>query len=100
MSSPDGQQNIRSGWSRAGITDAIEMGSARLPSLDPFEDIDSLVTRENVTTELENIGIELVHPLASSNDNASPESSADSDSDWATGDSENEEERNAFDFFD
>ena len=73
MSSPDGQQIIRSGWSRVGITDAIEMGSARLPSLDPFEDIDSLVTRENVTTELENISIELVHPLASSNDNASPE---------------------------
>ena len=39
ISFSDGQEITRNGWLRAGITDAIKMGSSKLPPLDPFLDI-------------------------------------------------------------
>ena len=39
MSSPKGREIIINGWEAAGISDAIQMGSEGLPSLDPFQDI-------------------------------------------------------------
>ena len=39
MTTGEGKQVIKSGWEAAGITEAIEIGSKNLPSLDPFCDI-------------------------------------------------------------
>ena len=39
MTTGEGKQVIKSGWQAAGITEAIEIGSKNLPSLDPFHDI-------------------------------------------------------------
>ena len=35
---------IESGWRAAGILDALRLGSSKLPSIDPFEDIDPLLS--------------------------------------------------------
>ena len=43
INSSDGQEITRNGWLRAGITDAIKMGSSTLPSLDAFLDICSQI---------------------------------------------------------
>ena len=42
LSSNEGKEVILSGWRSSGIADAIEMGSAGLPSLDPYLEIDQL----------------------------------------------------------
>ncbi len=42
LTSPDGKAVCLKGWVVTGITDAIDMTSANLPSLDPFADIDPL----------------------------------------------------------
>ena len=39
MTTGEGKQAIKSGWEAEGITEAIEIGSKNLPSLDPFRDI-------------------------------------------------------------
>ena len=39
MTTGEGKQVIKSGWEAAGITEAIEIGSKNLPSLDPSRDI-------------------------------------------------------------
>ena len=41
-----GKEVILKGWERAGITDGIEMGSSKLPTLDPFHELDPLVRNE------------------------------------------------------
>ena len=38
---------VVNGWKAAGIYDAIEMGSAKLPPLDPFLQIDGIVIHTN-----------------------------------------------------
>ena len=40
-----------SGWKASGIIEAIKKGSARLPSLDPFIDLDPLLTESPNTEE-------------------------------------------------
>ena len=50
MATKEGKNIIMSGWKSAGIPQAIRTGSANLESLDPFSDIDPLiseVTHEN-----------------------------------------------------
>jgi hypothetical protein len=34
---------ILSGWRASGITDVVKMGSSKLPSLDPFQDLDQMI---------------------------------------------------------
>ena len=62
-----GQEITRNGWLRAGITDAIKMGSSKLPSLDPFLDICSdieFLVNEN-PSQVEFTCPKLVNPLQS-----------------------------------
>ena len=33
------------GWEKSGITDGIKMGGCKLPSLDPFDELDPLKER-------------------------------------------------------
>ena len=46
MTSSSGKEVILKGWERAGITDGIKMGSSKLPTLDPFHELDPLVRNE------------------------------------------------------
>ena len=39
MNSPEGKAVSASGWKKLGIFDATMMGSSKLPTLDPFDDI-------------------------------------------------------------
>ena len=44
MTTSQGKEIIMSGWKASGRIEAIKKGSARLPSLDPFNDLDPLLT--------------------------------------------------------
>ena len=44
MTTSQGKEVIMSGWKASGIIEAIKKRSARLQSLDPFIDLDSLLT--------------------------------------------------------
>ena len=44
---PSGREAVVNGWKAAVIYDAIEMGSAKLPPLDPFIEIDEIVITTN-----------------------------------------------------
>ena len=46
MTTAKGVEIITSGWRAAGILDAIELGSSALPSIDPFDDIDPLLSTQ------------------------------------------------------
>ena len=49
LTSPMGRQIYIKGWKVSGIHDAVIMTSAKLPSLDPFEDIDSLINQHSLS---------------------------------------------------
>ena len=44
MTNSQGKEIIMSGWKASGIIEAIKKGLARLPSLDPFNHLDLLLT--------------------------------------------------------
>ena len=48
MTTPEGEQVISTGWSAAGITNALKNGEACFEPLDPFADIDPLVSQPSV----------------------------------------------------
>ena len=43
MTTEEGKAVIKAGWVASGIADAIEIGVANLPSIDPFNVIDPLI---------------------------------------------------------
>ena len=43
MTSLHGKNVILKGWEKAGINDGIKIGTAGLPSLDPFDEVDPIV---------------------------------------------------------
>ena len=56
MTTPEGEQVISSGWSVAGITNAqIKNGETCLEPLDPFADIDPLVSESSIEQDDSNI---------------------------------------------
>ena len=48
MTTSEGEQVISSGWSAAGIPNALKNGEICLEPLDPFADIDPLVSEPSV----------------------------------------------------
>ena len=48
MAAPEGKHVISSGWSAAGITNALKNGETCLEPLDLFADIDPLVSKSSV----------------------------------------------------
>ena len=48
MTTSEGEQVISSGWSAAGIPNALKNGETCLEPLDPFADIDPLVSEPSV----------------------------------------------------
>ena len=55
MTTPNGEQVIPSGWSAAGITNALKNGKTCLEPLDPFADIDPLVSEPSAEQDDSNI---------------------------------------------
>ena len=47
LTSSSRREVVVNGWKATGIYDAIEMGSAKLPPLDPFLEIDEIVIPTN-----------------------------------------------------
>ena len=47
MTTSKGKEIINSGWKAAGISDALELGSNKMPSIDPFDDIDPMLSHGN-----------------------------------------------------
>ena len=55
MTRPEVEQVISSGWSTAGITNALKNGETCLEPLDPFTDIDPLLSEPSVEQDDSNI---------------------------------------------
>ena len=49
MTSDQGKSAIKNSWKASGITGVIESGLANLPSIDPFTDIDPLITEPTLS---------------------------------------------------
>ena len=43
MATSKGSEITGSGWNASGIKDAIKLGTGKLPSLDPFEELDPMM---------------------------------------------------------
>ena len=43
MATSKGSEITGSGWNASGIKDAIKLGMGKLPSLDPFEELDPMM---------------------------------------------------------
>ena len=56
MTTAKGVEIITSGWRTVGILDAIELGSSALPSIDPFDDIDPLLSTQ-LEDNCNNVGV-------------------------------------------
>ena len=59
MTTEDGKRIILAGWRATGILDAVRLGVAKLPSLDPFIDIDPPLTAEpmSLATNLQAVSL-------------------------------------------
>ena len=98
LTSPSGKDIIINGWKQSGIFDAIKLGSAALPSLNPFQSLDPLDSLDSLTlfdtppsaANLEYDGKEVEEKEAS--DDESEDSEWEIDFDFGDG--------NAFDNFD
>ena len=44
MTSSKGVELVKSGWMASGIQDAVSLGLEKLPSIDPFEELDPMIT--------------------------------------------------------
>ena len=55
MTTPEGEQVTSSSWCAAGITNALKNGETCLELLDPFADIDPLVSESSVEQDHSNI---------------------------------------------
>ena len=44
MTSSKGVELVKSGWRASGIQDAVSLGLEKLPSIDPFEELDPMIT--------------------------------------------------------
>ena len=55
MTASEGEQVISSGWNAAGITNALKNGETCLEPLNPFANIDPLVSKPSVEQDDSNI---------------------------------------------
>ena len=47
MTTSKGKEIIDSGWKVTGISDAVKLGSSKLPPIDPFHEIDPMLGDES-----------------------------------------------------
>ena len=106
MNSPEGKEVSASGWKKLGIFDAIMMGSSKLPTLDPFDDICPLM---GVIPERETLSLASLLPkelesykrslTEDENDIASDDSEWEVDVDEDTNDDIEMDDSGTFDLF-
>ena len=105
MSIDEGKEIVANDWEKAGIFDAIKLGSSGLPSLDPFADICSLIESLQLR---ENLSLSTLFPeeldcfrekIQESEDDSDSEWEPDGDSDDCS-EPESDDDGNAFDAFD
>ena len=92
FTSQAGREVIANGWKAAGITDAIEKGSASLEPLDPFSQIDPLFQPDDEELFTRNPTYPTIEP------STNPDS--DDDDEWIHDGDSADEDRNIFDIFD
>ena len=106
MTTSKGSEIIGSGWNASGIKDAIKLGTEKLPSLDPFEELDHMMNEtENIArstvlrmTAIACLSIEELEVLDSMEDDENLDEEED-DGEWVD-QSAQLDGRNAFDMFD
>jgi len=94
MTSENGKPVIKNGWKASGITNAIEMGLSKLPSIDPFSDIDPLISEPSLNTNDAPIPEEEIIARGYAR-----ESECESDDEWESVVAGEGEMRSAFDLF-
>ena len=106
MTTSKGSEIIGSGWNASGIKDAIKLGKEKLPSLDPFEELDPMmnetedIARSTVLrmTAIACLSIEELEVLDSMEDDENIEEKEDHGE--LVDQSAQLDGRNAFDMFD
>ena len=106
MTDSKDSQIIGSGWNGSGIKDSIKLGTKKLPSLDPFEELDVMINEaEDITrstvlgmTAIACLSIEELEVLGSMEDDENIDEEED-DGEWID-QSAQMDGRNAFDMFD
>ena len=106
MTTSKGSEIIGSGWNASGIKDAIKLGKEKLPSLDPFEELDPMmnetedIARSTVLrmTAIACLSIEELEVLDSMDDDENIEEKEDHGE--LVDQSAQLDGRNAFDMFD
>ena len=106
MAASKGSEIIGSGWNAFGIKDSIKLGTEKLPSLDPFEQLDPMmnetedIARSTVLrmTAIACLSIEELEVLDSMEDDENIDEEEDH-GEWAD-QSAQLDWRNAFDMFD
>ena len=105
MTSSKGVSIIKSGWRASGITDAVDIGLEKLPSIDPFEEIDPMMGDNRDTSVRNTLRLTAIASLtmedltlAESRNDISGEDSS-SEEEWYNPNDE-ETGRNAFDIMD
>ena len=102
MTNEEGRKVCLKGWQVAGIQGAVEKGSAGLPNLDPFKEIDP-ITESLIDRESRAVSITKIHKSSKYISNEANSCESDSDGEWV---GENEDidkldgNRNIFDNFD
>ena len=105
MATSKGSEIIGNGWNASGIKDAIKLGTEKLPSLDPFEELDPMMNEtEDIAqstvlrmTTIACLSIEELEMLGSMEDDKNIDE--EDDGEWVD-QSAQLDERNAFDMFD
>ena len=106
MTKSRGSEIIGSGWNASGIKDAIKLGTGKLPSLDPFEELDPMINEtESIAqstvlrmTTIACLSIEELEVFGSMEDDENI-NEKEGDGEWVD-QSAQLDERNAFDVFD
>ena len=102
MTNEEGRKVCLKGWQVAGIQGAVEKGSAGLPNLDPFKEIDP-ITESLIDIESRAVSITKIHESSKYISNEANSCESDSDGEWV-GENEDidklDENRNIFDNFD
>ena len=102
MTSGKGVEIVKSGWRASGIEDVVSLGLEKLPSIDPFDELDPMIAdNQNLVqsnflrmTAIACLTEEQLTILGLRSDNGSDQSD-DDESEWVS----QSQERSAFDIF-
>ena len=100
MTTTTGIDIIKSGWASAGITDAIKIGLEKLPSIDPFEELDPMICNNEDAFQMNIIRMTAIACLSKDDlDLVGPNEKDDDESDGEEWVAPAYADRGAFDMF-